>query len=301
MKAIPSPRKHRTSRAPLSRGRRRALALLGVAAGLPWLAWAQQNAGPYVPTPWSIVDEMFKLADIRADDYVIDLGSGDGRLVIAAAQRFGARGYGVDIDPELVKLANESAKRDGVADRVRFEQRDLFFTNLGDASVLTLYLLPGIVTQLVPKILAEMKPGSRVISHDYPLVPWQPDRHLTFESLEKVNISGTTRTVLYLYTVPARLGGEWTLELPPALAAKPGRLHFAQQPVRTTGAAVVGNRNVALDKLSIRGEDLSFVVPGVARGQPAKFSGKARGDAIEGTVEYPNGSGPWRATRAGAR
>jgi SAM-dependent methyltransferase len=286
---------------PFSRGRRHALALIGVAGAWPWLARAQQNAGPYVPTPWSIVDEMFNLAQIRADDYVIDLGSGDGRLVIAAAERFGARGYGVDIDPELVKLANENAARAGVADRVRFEQRDLFFTGLSEASVLTLYLLPGTVTQLVPKILAEMKPGARVVSHDYPLVPWQPDRHLTFESLEKVNISGTTRTVLYLYTVPARIGGEWTLELPPALGAKAGRLHIVQQPVRTTGAAIIGNRNVVLEKLAVRGEDLTFVIPGLARGQPAKFTGKARGDAIEGMVEFASGKAPWRATRAAAR
>jgi SAM-dependent methyltransferase len=286
---------------PFSPSRRRTLAVIGVAAAIPRLARAQQNAGPYVPTPWSIVDEMFKLVDIRADDYVIDLGSGDGRLVIAAAERFGARGYGVDIDPELVKLANENAARAGVAGRVRFEQRDLFHTGLAEASVLTLYLLPGIVTQLVPKILAEMKPGARVISHDYPLVPWQPDRHVTFESLEKINISGTTRTVLYLYTVPARIDGEWTLELPPALGVKTGRLQFVQQPVRTTGAAVIGKRNVALEKLVVRGEDLSFVVPGLARGQPARFTGKVRGEVMEGTVALASGAAPWRGARAAAR
>ena len=111
-------------------GRRRALAALAAAAAWPWRARAQQNAGPYVPTPWKIVEEMLNLAEIRADDFVMDLGSGDGRLVISAAERFGARGYGVDIDRELVKLANENAAKAGVAARVRFEERDLFETSL---------------------------------------------------------------------------------------------------------------------------------------------------------------------------
>ena len=278
-------------------GRRRALATLGVAAAWPWLAHAQQNAGPYVPTPWKIVEEMLNLADIRADDFVMDLGSGDGRLVISAAERFGARGYGVDIDRELVKLANENAAKAGVAARVRFEERDLFETRLGEATVLTLYLLPHTVTQLVPRILAEMKPGARVVSHDYPLGPWQHDRHVQFDVAEKVEISGTTRTVLYLYTVPARIGGHWTLELPPALAAKPGRLQIVQEPFRASGTATVGGATHPLDKLAVRGEDVSFVIAGGAGRKPLQFAGKARGDSIEGTVALPGGAAPWRATR----
>ena len=159
-------------------GRRRALITLGLGALVPFLGRAQQNAGPYVPTPKAIVDEMLQLADVRAGDFLVDLGCGDGRIVITAAQRFGARGFGVDIDPQLVKLASDSAAKAGVAERVRFVQRDLFQTGLEEATVLTLYLMPGIVAQLVPKILAEMKAGARVVSHDYPLVPWKSDRHV---------------------------------------------------------------------------------------------------------------------------
>jgi SAM-dependent methyltransferase len=279
-------------------GRRRALAALALAAAWPWRALAQQNAGPYVPTPWLIVDEMLKLADIRADDFVVDLGSGDGRLVIAAAQRFGARGYGVDIDPELVKLANANAARAGVAARVRFEERDLFETRLGEASVLTLYLLPHTVVQLVPRILAEMKAGARVVSHDYPLGPLQPDRHLQFDTEEKVPISGTTRTVLYLYIVPARVAGDWKLELPPSLGRNPVRISIQQPPGRVLGTATVGTAAVPLEKLVVRGENVSFAIPNLARrGQPARFTGKARGDAIEGVVTAPGREAPWRATR----
>ncbi len=284
-----------------SPGRRRALALLGLAAAWPWRARAQQSAGPYVPTPWKIVDEMLKLADVRADDFVMDLGSGDGRLVISAAERFGARGYGVDIDRSLVKLANENAARAGVAGRVRFEERDLFETSLGEATVLTLYLLPHTVTQLVPRILAEMKPGARVVSHDYPLVPWRPDRHLQFDLAEKLYISGTTRTVLYLYTVPARVGGDWTLELPAALGPGPARLTLFQQPERVLGTALVGEKTAVLEGLTVRGETVSFAIPGLPRrGQSARFSGIARGDVIEGSVATPGGEAPWRATRVAA-
>ena len=279
-------------------GRRRALAALGIAAAWPWRALTQQNAGPYVPTPWLIVDEMLKLADIRAGDFVVDLGSGDGRLVISAAERFGARGYGVDIDPQLVKLANGNAAKAGVAARVRFEERDLFETRLGEATVLTLYLLPHTVTQLVPRILAEMAPGARVVSHDYPLGPLQPDRHLQFDTEEKVPISGTTRTVLYLYIVPARVAGDWTLELPPALGRKPVRVSILQQPARIVGTATVGGTAAPLEKLVVRGADVSFAIPNLARrGQSMRLAGKAHGDVIEGVVALPGGEAPWRATR----
>ncbi len=283
-------------------GRRRALAALAAAAAWPWCARAQQNPGPYVPTPWKIVEEMLNLAEIRADDFVMDLGSGDGRLVISAAERFGARGYGVDIDRALVKLANENAAKAGVAARVRFEERDLFETSLGEATVLTLYLLPHTVTQLVPRILAEMRPGARVVSHDYPLAPWPPDRHLQFELEEKVHISGTTRTVLYRYTVPARVGGDWTLELPPALGRAPGRLAILQRPERVLGTALIGGKTSPLEQVTIRGADVSFAIPDLPRrGHSLRFSGTARGDVMEGLVTLPRGEAPWRATRVAGK
>jgi len=278
--------------------RRRALVAIAAGATLPALVRAQQNAGPYVPTPWKIVDDMLKLASVRKDDFVMDLGSGDGRLVITAAERYGARGAGVDIDPALVKLANDNAAKAGVADRVKFEKRDLFETNIAEATVLTLYLLPHTVTQLVPRIFAEMRPGSRVVSHDYPLGPWQPERHLQFDVPEKVEISGTTRTVLYLYIVPARVGGAWRLELPAAVTKQPARLAFEQDPARTRGSATIGNRQVALDALKVSGESVRFEIPGVAAGgKPLALQGVVRGNVIEGTAAAPGGPAPWRATR----
>jgi SAM-dependent methyltransferase len=161
-------------------------------------------AGPYVPTPWVIVDEMLKLAGIRADDVVYDLGSGDGRLVITAAKRYGARGVGIELQPELVALANESAKKEGVADRVKFIQGDLFETDIREATVVTLYLLPQFVTRLAPRFRSELRPGTRIVSHDYPLSPWKPDKDVSMDVEEKEMISGTAWTHLYYYIVPAR-------------------------------------------------------------------------------------------------
>ncbi|MBM3346670.1 MAG: methyltransferase domain-containing protein [Betaproteobacteria bacterium] len=176
-----------------------------LSAGAP--ARAQGSAGPYVPTPTVIVDELLKLADIKRGEFVIDLGSGDGRIVITAAKRYGATGYGVDIEESLVDLARQNARKEGVAERVNFIAGDLFNSDLSKADVVTVYLLPSTVIRLVPKLLKELRPGARVVSHDYPLDPWVPEKVLNFNFEEKVMISGTTRTVLYRYIVPPRAAG----------------------------------------------------------------------------------------------
>ena len=171
-------------------------------------AQAQGSAAPYVPTPWPILDEMLKLADIKKGEYLIDLGSGDGRLVIEAAKRYGAQGHGIDIQEKLVKLATDNAAKGGVSDRVKFIVGDLFQTDLSKADVVTVYLLPSIMDKLVPKLLKELRPGTRIVSHDYALEGMQHDNVLEFNFQEKVEITGTTRTVLYHYVVPPRQGAK---------------------------------------------------------------------------------------------
>lgn len=160
---------------------------------------------PYVPTPTTIVDRLLTLASVKAGDYVIDLGSGDGRLVTTAVTRYGARGgLGFEIDSALVKLANANAAKAGVADRVKFVEQDLFAADVSAATVVTLYLMPGMLGRVEDKLRKELKPGTRVVSHDYPLPTWTPDDVVIFETDEKVPISGTTRTQLLLYRVPDR-------------------------------------------------------------------------------------------------
>ncbi|MFB2936758.1 cyclopropane-fatty-acyl-phospholipid synthase family protein [Aerosakkonemataceae cyanobacterium BLCC-F154] len=153
---------------------------------------------PFVPTPEIVVAEMLKQAKVDKNDVLYDLGSGDGRIVITAAQKFGARGVGIDIDPELVKKSQENAQKAGVADRVKFMQQDLFKTDLSEATVVTLYLLPDVNLKLRPKLLSELKPGTRVVSHNYDMGEWKP------ENVVKVKGPRYEHTV-YSWVVPKEI------------------------------------------------------------------------------------------------
>ena len=159
------------------------------------------DGGPYVPTPDAVVSRMLELADVRTDDLVVDLGSGDGRMVIEAARRYGARGLGVERDERLVELARTAADKARVADRVSFTQGDIFEFNLRGASVVTLYLLPRLLVPLLPKLRAELAPGARIVSHDYPLESWPADRTLEFDVPEKEAVMLSPRTQLFLYVI----------------------------------------------------------------------------------------------------
>lgn len=154
---------------------------------------SRQPDVPFVPTPQEVVDAMLELAKVQKGDVVYDLGSGDGRIPITAAKRYGVTATGIDINPERVKEANENAQREGVTDRVSFRTADLFTTDLSPANVVTLYLLPEVNLKLRPKLLKELKPGSRIVSHAFNMGDWEPD--------ETRNIDGRT---IYLWTVPPR-------------------------------------------------------------------------------------------------
>jgi len=147
----------------------------------------------YVPTPQDVVDEMLKLARVGKGDVLYDLGSGDGRIPVTAARRYGIRAYGIDIDPARIREANDNAKRNGVLHLVQFRQEDLFKARFSEASVVTLYLLPDLNVKLRPRLLAELKPGTRIVSHQFDMGTWKPDR--------KVELNGRT---IYLWTVPER-------------------------------------------------------------------------------------------------
>ena len=195
----------RTSAAPDVRRRRLAAAALLLPVVPALAAPTPESAAPYVATPWSIVDTMLTLAEVGPGDFVVDLGSGDGRLVVTAVTKYGARGgYGVDIDPALVRLARANAAQAGVADRVRFEERDLFTADVHEATVVTVYLLPKVMARVERKLLAELAPGARVVVNDYPFPTWRPDRTVERDTLDKVPISGLTFTQIYLYRVPPR-------------------------------------------------------------------------------------------------
>jgi precorrin-6B methylase 2 len=164
-----------------------------VLAGCLLLQTAVARDVPFVPTPEPVVERMLELAKVGPNDVVYDLGSGDGRIVIAAASKYGARGVGIDIDPNRVREARDNAREAGVADRVEFRQGDLFKADIGEATVVTLYLLSSINTKLRPKLLSELKPGTRVVSHAFAMGDWEPVQTDTVEG----------RTVYY-WVVPER-------------------------------------------------------------------------------------------------
>ena len=185
-------------------------------AGAAWLlAGALAFAGsvhaqeevPFVTTPDRVTLGMLELAGVGAADHVIDLGSGDGRIVITAARRFGASGLGVEIVPDLVLRSRDNARLAGVHERVEFREQDLFATDLGRASVITMYLLPEVNLQLRPRLLA-LAPGTRIVSHDWDMGDWRPDRSLMLDVPEKA-IGREKVSRIHLWQVPARIGGVW--------------------------------------------------------------------------------------------
>lgn len=249
------------------------LALASTAA-----AQAVKRDVPYVPTPHEVVERMLELADIEKGELMMDLGSGDGRIAIAAARDYGARAIGIDIDPQRIKEANENAKKEGVSDQVTFKQEDLFKTPIKDADVITMYLLTSVNAKLRPRLLEELRPGTRLVSHAFDMGEWEPDQH---EVVEGRNV--------YLWIVPARVGGEWTV--------KDGERTFSlsldQQFQMLKGNATIDGKEVPVTDARLNGAEIVFTV--ALDGKPTTFEGKVEGDRIEGKA----GDRDWSATKKG--
>ncbi|HTM59962.1 MAG TPA: methyltransferase domain-containing protein [Burkholderiales bacterium] len=267
-------------------------------------AWAQSwswddGTVPYVQTPMEIVERMLRMAEVRAGDSVIDLGSGDGRIVIGAAKR-GARGLGVDLDPSLVKLATENAQRAGVADRARFEVRDIFETDLSPATVVTMYLLPDFNAKLMPRLLA-LKPGTRIVSHDGAIGDWPADETLTMRTPEKpVGIGGNSKIELWI--VPADLRGTWTSQIPQHGGA--WNFQIGQNYQMLDLQVRADGRDLLVRNTRLRGEEVKLVITGIVKNRAWHhyFVGQAKGDTIEGELTVSDGNNkvvyPWLAKRA---
>ncbi len=240
---------------------------------------------PYVPTPQAVVDRMLAVAEVSAGDTVIDLGSGDGRIMITAAQRHGARGFGVEIDPRLVQRSNEAARRLGVSDRVKFLRQDLFNTDFHEANVLTLYLLPDVNIALRPKILAELKPGTRVVSHDYDMREWRPDVQETVSAPDKT-VGVRKESMVYLWIVPARVEGDWTFELSSGGKTRRTRLVLQQRFQFVSGSVELpGQGDVPFSSGRLRGNEVRLVLPpGALDRGPVELVGRVSEDSLNGTV-----------------
>jgi len=237
----------------------------------------------WVPTPQALVERMLQMAKVTPSDYVIDLGSGDGRTVITAAKKFGVSALGIEYNPDMVALSKRNAKKEGVAGRAEFMKADIFATDFSKATVITMYLLPQLNLKLRPTLL-NMKPGTRVVSHAFNMDDWQPDQTASVEN----------RTA-YLWIVPAKVEGTWqwgdneiTL-----------RQHFQQ----VEGLARIDNKTAQFRNGKLRGDRLTFSlieISGLNNTVQRDFVGRVTGNTIEGVIKLPNNAGEekWNAIRA---
>jgi 16S rRNA G966 N2-methylase RsmD len=271
-----------------------ALALCGV-------VHAQQQPTeetPYVPSPRGVVDTMLTLAGVRAGDYLIDLGSGNGVIILTAAARYGASGMGVEIDPRLVRLSNESARSAGLAARARFVEQDLFKTDISPATVLTLYLLPEFNMALRSTILDKLKPGTRVVSHDADMGDWLPEASTEVQVPEKT-VGVRKSSMVYMWTVPAKVEGRWRLRVG-AGAGKGGEeaidIDLVQTFQELSGRAAWLGQSTAVQHGFVHGRVVSF---SLGMGADALlFTGRADGARIAGSVIDARGrTQRWSATR----
>jgi hypothetical protein len=235
----------------------------------------------WVPTPDRLIERMLQMADAGSRDVVVDLGSGDGRIPIAAAKKFGARSLGIEYEADLVQLSILSAAREGVAERVRFLRQDLFQTDLSQATVVTLYTSPAIMLALRPRLLG-LKAGTRVVSHQFTLGDWEADEQAIVE-----------RTSAYLWVVPAKAEGKWELRLGGAIY----ELQLQQAYQMLHGSAEHQGKRSPVIAARLRGEDIRFVfVDG--NGDPRSFSGRVAGDAMQGASRaHGQPELPWSARR----
>jgi hypothetical protein len=251
---------------------------------------------PYVQTPQSVVEAMLELAGVRGNDFLIDLGSGDGRIVITAARKYGTSGVGIDYDNYLVKESSEKAAQAGVADRVRFVKEDIFDADLSAATVVTMYLLPEFNLRLRPKLLAELRAGARVVSHDWDMGDWAPDAQIEVPAPGKP-VGVRKVSTLYLWIVPAQLAGRWETRVPVGEGATDVQLEFEQAFQTLGGIARIDGAARPIERAAVKGRYVAFRIdaPG---GGAIRFQGNATPDRIVGEVATPDGrTHPWRALR----
>ncbi|HET6778735.1 MAG TPA: class I SAM-dependent methyltransferase [Gemmatimonadales bacterium] len=259
----------------------RALTLgLIMAPSLP--ATAQVSRSPdvhFVPTPHEVVAAMLKVANVRKNDVLYDLGSGDGRIVIAAARKYGTRGTGIDIDSVRVAEGRLGARKAGVTAKAKFQQADLFETDLRDATVVTLYLLPTLNVKLRPKLFSELRPGSRVVSHAFDMGSWKPDS--TF-------MVGTS--AVFYWVIPANVGGEWAVS---ATGGKQYTLRLTQKFQHVEGTAELNGKSVPVSTAAVHGDKVILEI--ADPDGPVRLTGRVRDDVITGTHR----GSKWRARRNG--
>ena len=274
------PGKHTFCKTAESKGK--ALAAMVLLLAFTHGVTAQDLDVPYVPTPNNVVEKMLDIANVGPGDYVIDLGSGDGRIVIAAAKR-GAFGHGVDIDPRRVEEGEDNALKEGVANRVMFLEENIFETDFSRANVITMYLLSSVNLKLRPDLLENLDPGTRVVSHDFNMGDWEADIHVRVDNRD-----------IYYWVIPADVEGNWSWNS----GGNNFSMSIKQEFQEITAKS--GNRNLKIENSVLSGERISFTAVNTSNGHNYVYSGKVEGDTINGTVQIRRENSRsvenWRAT-----
>jgi len=273
-------------RMPLCRRSSVLLFVLTLAAGTSAVAQQAQPFKPevgqggkdvvWVPTPQALVDKMLDMAKLTPQDFLVDLGSGDGRTVITAAKR-GARALGIEFNPDMVELSIASALKEGVSERAKFMKADIFESDFTQATVVTMFLLPGINMKLRPKLL-DMKPGTRIVTNSFTMEDWQADESATVED------GCTTWCTAYLWIVPAKVAGTWKLAS--------GELVLNQEFQSLGGTFTSNGKSMTVSDAKMRGDQITFTAGGAA------YTGRVKGDRMDGTVSINGKAVPWSAARA---
>lgn len=272
-----------------------AAALAALALALPAAAQKDKDYEPHVgqagkdviwvPTPDEVVDRMLRMAQVTANDYVVDLGAGDGKIAIAAAKKFGARALGIEYNEEMARHAQRNVERAGVAGRARIVQGDIFVSDFSQATVVTMYLLPALNLKLRPQILA-MRPGTRVVSHSFSMDDWEAD--------ETSSLDGRRA---YFWVVPAAVAGTWSLELAGGGAAEKMEMTLEQRFQKIEGTVALGTVLGGLREARLRGFLIAFSYVD-DKGVRREFSGRVSGARMEGSFRADNGTeGRWTAAK----
>ncbi len=274
--------------------------VVAFAAAAP--SWAQTGKGDvvYVPTPQIVVDEMLAMIKINANDYLIDLGSGDGRFVITAAKKFGAKALGVDLDTYLLKIANENARKENVNDRVTFREQNLFETDISAATVVSTYLLPEMNLKLRSKIM-KLKPGTRVVAHDYSMGDWYPDEQKTLIVPEK-KVGNAGISYIFSWVVPALVAGKWQSTINVGGKDVPYEFDMEQFFQNIDGPARAGGVTGEMrGKMTAEQVKFSLTGKGSQKIERHEFQGQLTGETITGTVRIGEGAAArqsaWSAKR----
>ena len=264
---------------------------------LPWGQFRGYDV-PYVPTPPEVVDAMLGLAGVRAGDILYDLGCGDGRIVIAAAKRFGIKAMGIDIDPIRIEESEANAAAAGLAGRVRFVKGDIFEADFRDATVVTMYLLNSVNVRLRPKLLSELKPGTRLVSHSFEMGDWRPDKTV------EITTSYDDVRDIHFWIVPANVSGRWDWEVTVDSRTRRVTLQAAQEFQDVTATASEDGRPLPVGGFVVSGDRFSFRADTTADGREVSlmYEGRVDGELISGTVrpagDVKAATLAWKAVRA---